>query len=190
MTKLRRGERMRSFFVMSLICLSACGWNGADEFQQQLRCGMSPDEVKAIASKHGATDFRAVASAPLVTHVVSHNRTFFWLRFGDSGLDFVRRGRQTGLTGSEMQPAVNLCTGEKQGSLLLTIRGTAAMTDAHVVIDSRDVGRLSGGPDYRADVYVSSGQHEIALVKDARTVTKVTKSYPPDLVADTLDFRR
>lgn len=108
-----------SFALLLAFLVAGCRWGAADAFQEELRCGMPPAEVEALARRFNVDTFRPVEPPHLpnryVTHVLNEGLTFFEFYFGESGLETVRQGASTGLglgTGTSYEPRVNLCTGE------------------------------------------------------------------------------
>lgn len=98
-------------FLAVLLMAGCLEWSNADSFRRLLRCGMSREEVAALAKALDATDVRcpqALANAPERCAVVSR-RTYFELIFDQRGLRAVARGRYTGLYGLEVGLEAGLC---------------------------------------------------------------------------------
>lgn len=119
------------------VLVTGCRWDEAGAFEEELRCGMSPGEVEALAERFAVESFRPVDEPNrYVTHVLNEGSTFFEFYFGDSGLETVRRGASTGLTtGTSYEPRANLCTGEITDSLVLRIKGSQDLAGAEIFVD-------------------------------------------------------
>jgi hypothetical protein len=106
--------------LLTAACLAstACHsyWAAAGSFESELRCGMAPGEVSALAERHGGAPLWAPASRPgkaHPTHVLRQKSSSFEFWFTQSGLEWFRQGRHYGITGLELSPYTNVCTGEK-----------------------------------------------------------------------------
>lgn len=148
-----------------LLLLSGCRWEEADRFAGDLRCGMSPDEVRALAERYGTESFRPAEEPDgYVTHVLNEKSTFFELYFSRSGLETVRQGTHRGLTRGEYSPRLNLCTGEQTRSVEVTLRAPQPWAGATVHVDGKEVATLS--PQAYRTILVPNGRHEIRIHKN------------------------
>lgn len=149
-----------------VVCFAGCGeWKEADDFQGRLRCGMEPKEVEALAMEMGVENFHPVEEPnAYTTHVMLKDRSFFEFYFADDGLETVRQGASVGpTTGTSYEPRFNLCTGEVTDYVELTLIGSKALAGASVFVDGEPHWRLATVPDYRLNIAVTNGTHEIRI---------------------------
>jgi hypothetical protein len=90
-------------------------WDQAAAFREQLRCGMTPDDVGDLARRLGAEDV-GCPTPPAYGRAfcfVGHGKTTFALRFYDDKLIMAIRGRRFGLKGLTHSPEEMVCSDEE-----------------------------------------------------------------------------
>lgn len=102
---------VRMALMAVTLLLSGCSeWPNAEKFLGDLRCGMSREEVAALAKKYQAADVRCPRPSDAPDRcVIASERTFFELVFNDRGLTAVARGRYVGLYGLEVGKDQPVC---------------------------------------------------------------------------------
>ena len=168
---------------LAFFCLAGCDWfqwRKADEFQETLRCGMTPEQVGELAAEMSVDSFRPIPEPHrYTTHVLNEGATFFEFYFGADGLETVRQGASVGLTtGTAYDPRVNLCTGEVSDDLALTLQGSAALAGGAIFVDGEPYGHLPRVPDYRLTIGLATGPHEIRIEKDGYEPIVIPVDYP------------
>jgi hypothetical protein len=176
---------------LGLLLLQAggCRWRAADDFQAALRCGMTPTEVASLGGQFGVASFRPVEEPHrpdhFVTHVLNKGSTFFEFHFDANGLRTVRQGRSVGLTtGTSYEPRVNLCTGQITGSVSLGLEGPPEWAGAEIRVDGERLGLLPKMPGYRMSIGVSSGPHELHILKQGYEPIAIPLDYSPHVQHD------
>lgn len=156
-------------------------WSKADRFESSLRCGMTTSEVSKIGQMLGAPRLTATRSSEQFgNYAIREGRTTFWLWFTRDRLEQVQRGRNSGLTGLKRHPRVNLCTGEKLGSIELLIKGSQEWAEAKLSIDGDLIAIMPSRPPYETRVTVESGSHELMLDRGQDQTTRLHVVYEHD----------
>jgi len=157
-------------FAAVLALLGGCEWRNAKAFEQQLHCGMTTEETRLIAERHGSHSFRrAQDEFGWATHAVNEGRTVFWLRFENGLLVRMQQGTEHGLTGMSAAPIRDLCSGAFIGAVRIRISGTARWSNARVSVDGSDVTQLRGAQSMSATVTLDAGTHRVMISKAGLT---------------------
>ena len=157
------------FAIMALFvtCAKARRWRSAEEFRSGLRCGMTVEEVNALAQRHGSSSFREVdAPTAGVNHALNEGSTVFWFAFDQGALRTVQEGMYFGVTGLKTSIRENLCTGEQTADVTLKVSAPDELAGASLAIDGRQALGLSFGPEVQANIgSLPSGSHEVRIEK-------------------------
>lgn len=160
-------ERCRGVaFFIAVVLIARCEWRNASRFDQQLRCGMTPAQVRMAAEALGTHSFRPVVDEfGWATHAINEGRTVYWLRFERERLVQVQRGTERGLTGTTTFPAHDLCSGSLIGAVMVAIHAAPRWIDASVAVDGARSVKLSGPDHLSANVLVAAGTHDVVITK-------------------------
>lgn len=178
---------MKMFVLAGVILVGAlrCSlfeWSEADKFQSSLKCGMTTSEVSKIGETLGAARLTPTpSSVDFGNYAVREGRTTFWLWFKPDRLEAVQRGKHTRLTGLKRDPRLNLCTGEKLGSLDLVVKGSREWAEASLSIDGDLIAIMPSRPPYEVRVTVKSGAHELMLDRGQDQTTKLRVVFEHDV---------
>lgn len=148
-------------------------WPEAGDFQEQLRCGMSLDELNQLAERfdvklfglHSTRDGKGADC-----YLRNGGETFeFW--FSGPSLEWFRRGRMFGFRDFRQSLRVSLCTQERTGHLVIHVSAPSELDDAAVVVDGRVQGTIWGALGSKATrsfalPLLSIGAHEIRIEKE------------------------
>ena len=140
-------------------------WDRAEAFRKELRCGLTTAEVREVATKYGADVQEIPADARFGDHALRHGSTAFWFSFSEGGLATVKQGHYYGLSGLDVGPRENLCSGQKVGTLTLTITGPAEFAGAQMMLDGRKSARLSLGSRPEINIVIEHGSHHFRFEK-------------------------
>lgn len=141
-------------------------WGGAEQLSGDLRCGMTFQELSALAQKHQPDEFSATTpSIAYGSAQFQKDNTLLWFYFTGSRLSAVREGRYTGPTQITTYSKMDLCTGRRTIIALVEV-ADERYSGGRVVVDGVYVGQLSSNTQ-TADVELSpSMKHEIRIEKD------------------------
>lgn len=149
-------------------CKQLFQWSAADEFRASLKCRMSVDEARTVATKLGADEVKPLPSREPTTtkYEVRGRNTRFYLAFDNEQLLTVQQARLYGTTGVQLSIEENLCNGATRGEFMLTVRAPADLGGANVVVDGEVINRLSNGPTPQASTGgVPDGKHQLRIEK-------------------------
>ncbi len=179
-------RRLAYLSIASLpLIFSTCGeirrWRSAEEFRTELRCGMTVQQVEALAEKYGTSSFRAVEQrATGVNHAINEGSTVFWFAFDGGALGKVQEGMYFGITGLKTSIREDLCTGEKTADVTLEVTAPTELARASLSIDGREALGLSSGPEVQANIgSLPSGTHEVRIEKPGYQPIVKRYSYTP-----------
>lgn len=164
---------------------STCGevrrWRSAEEFRQELRCGMTVQQVTAIAQRFGSSSFRGIEQHMNgATHALNEGSTVFWLTFDRDVLNSIQEGMYHGVTGLKTSIRENLCTREKTADVMLRVTAPSELAGASLTIDGQKRLGLSLGPEVQANIgSLPSGTHEIRIEKPGYRPIVKSYSYRP-----------
>lgn len=176
--------RSRGIYVVCLsACLAGCEWTERRAFEEQLRCGMTPAEVQTIAEDYGADAFHAADEVTgRTTHAVTMRRSFVHFGFGEQGLVTVQGGETKGWTAVDMEPLLNLCTGERTSRIHVDLVATPELAGASVYVD--DEKQLAISAQGHRTVTVLNGPHEITIKKEGYEEIRIPVDYSIDSERD------
>lgn len=177
--------------LLAALFLGSCHmyWRNASRFQAELKCGQPADQVLALASKYGAKDHwkpteRSREDTPHLR--VRRRSTFFHFWLSDDKLEAFRQSKFYGITGVRQSVRVNLCTGERTGSLRLYLMAPAELEGAAVALDGEYLGQMSKNAHLAIGTgMLHFGQHEIEIEKGGfspilRQFTYTPKDFWPE----------
>ena len=178
-------------FLLLLLWTTGCRWAGVNSLAQQLRCGLSVEEVRRLAEGSGAKSFRAIERPnQYVTHVLDKGMTFIEFSFDPSGLKTFRVGHSRPFTTTTTYEArVNLCTGERTGYVSLTVKVPKEYGGGTIYVDGREYGFVGGPPGYQFNIAVPWGEHRLSVVKTGQPELLTTVSYPSETRQATLELQ-
>lgn len=160
--------------------LSCSGdWRDLQELQEDLRCGMTLDEVAGIAASYGFTANEADAEEGRLSRTLRREGHFdqLVLIFVRGELESVQGYRHTGLKHLCEYPQLNLCTGERRARV--TVEHSIELEGSSVSVDSEDRGALSGGA---VDMYLLPGEHNVEVIRPdgGRHIQRLQLRLPED----------
>lgn len=136
-----------------------------EEFASQLKCGMSPSEIRALTPEK--VEILEAGSHPwLGRHFVRNDKTELWMQF-----DSDERLRSIVLSGPDgwrimsrrLSPRKNLCTGEL--TFIVRVNWTYEMEGAELYLDGRPVTE-GDWADTGNLLIVPVGTHELRFEKE------------------------
>jgi hypothetical protein len=157
---------MKLFLLLGLgaaLALSCSGdWRDLQELQEELRCGMTLNEVAGIAATYGFTANEAEAEESRLSQTLRREGHFdqLVLFFVRGELESVQGYRHTEVKQLCEYPELNLCTGERR--VRVTIEHSIELEGSSVSVDSEDRGTLSGGA---VDMYLLPGERHVEVVR-------------------------
>lgn len=165
---------MKLYLLLTLpaaLVISCAGdWNDLLALQEELRCGMSPDEVGQVALGHGFSvgDGSLDNGGSTLTARREDDLDQLVLFFAANSLESAQKYRHTGFTRLCEFPVDNLCTREQR--VRVTIEHSRELEGHRLLVDSEAHGTLSGGA---VDLYLTPGEHRIEVLRpDGRPLAK------------------
>lgn len=175
-----------SVAVVALSGACSDGWTQRESFYGAARCGLSVDSARAFAQRTGGSDWLCrTPSEGLMECNFRVGRTRVDLDFVDGKLQSVEDGDYFGITGFATRPKVNVCTGARSRSVIIT-PPDAGWIGAAISVDGQAIGTITARHAQSIDVPL--GRHVLHLEKAGRraikreiTVPDGTLREPPEI---------
>jgi hypothetical protein len=148
---------------MLLACVNA---SKIDRLTRQLHCGMTVEQVRAIAVSLDIPTVHAMPRRSVLygTHEIGTGRSRVWLEFEANQLKWYRRGTQAGWTGMRVGVKQAVCVPDTFASLVIHADQTWQYAD--VRLDGRTIGTLApAGPIAFLEVDIPIGRHHLVVTK-------------------------
>lgn len=158
--------------VVALSCAGSDGWTQRESFYREARCGLSVDSTRALAERSGGSDWLCRTPSEGLTECnFSVGRTRVDLDFEDSKLQTVADGDYFGITGFATRPKVNVCTGARSRSVIVTITPPdAGWIGAAISVDGQPIGTMT--TRHAQSVDVPLGRHVLQVEKTGRVAMR------------------
>jgi hypothetical protein len=163
----------RIFAALAVFAVSCTGterWTQRESFYREARCGMAVDSAGALAERLGGSEWICRAlSARLTECNFEVGRTRVSMDFEDGKLQSLEDGDYFGITGFASRPKVNVCTGARSRSVIIT-PPDAGWIGAVISVDGQSIGTITAGHAQSVDVPL--GRHVLQAEKPDRAVIK------------------
>lgn len=156
--------------VVALSCAGSDGWTQRESFYREARCGLSVDSTRTLAERFGGSEWIcATPSAQLTECNFRVGRTRVSLDFEDGKMQSVEDGDYFGITGMATRPKVNVCSGARSRSVIIT-PPDAGWIGAAISIDGQPIGTITAGHAQSIDIPL--GRHVLQVEKAGRVAMK------------------
>jgi hypothetical protein len=156
--------------VVALSCAGSDGWTQRESFYRAARCGLSVDSTRTLAERFGGSEWICATPSERLTECnFEVRRTRVDLAFADGKLQSVADGDYFGITGFATRPKVNVCTGARSRSVIIT-SPDAGWIGAAISADGEPIGTITAG--HAHSVEVPLGRHVLQVEKAGRAAIK------------------
>lgn len=157
-------------------CSAAAHWpSWAVRLAERLECGMEIAEIRELTERevHRASGLGRLERYFITTKGRSRD---LWLHLGDGGLESIAVSEVAGLTATRLSPVRNLCTGETQFFVRVTL--SEDLADATLYLDGERID--AGGDLWPHRLVVNAGEHHLRVEKHGHEPGSLALVYGPD----------